>query len=227
MRQPREHGVRHCPDPELHRRPVGNASGDTVADRRARVVELERTGRGESCVHLDRIVDDVHADLGVAECVGHLRIDLREHQSAALTHGLDGGREDVDLDAERDLAVLRHRRVHDDDVRRAGRTEQPRHQGQPRRDVDQVGTLAHARADERGLERHAFSLREPRLGIECVKSIRRHRGVERRHQNVRGGEVAAHHHARVLGQTSHEAGKFGRADGAHVREAPSSTDPSG
>ena len=112
-------------DAELQGGAVSHEVGDALGDR-LRVVVAGADGRGrEVLLDLDGEVDEVFGQLAVAERVGHVGVQLGDDEPAAGAHMLDGRRQDVHLDPERDLPVVWRGGVQQRHVGGAQRAEQP------------------------------------------------------------------------------------------------------
>lgn len=159
----------------------GSMSGwKIVAARRAaaRIVDTLTDHDRFAVLAFDDEVD-TPADLGPALAPGSDRNRFRA-----------GRRKDVHLDAERDGAVARGRRVEEDDVRRQGAAEEPGHQRQAGGVVPEPRVLPHAGTDEGGLEDHTVAVRNPLLGVDQVQMKRRQGRVDRPEQRPGCAEVA-------------------------------------
>jgi hypothetical protein len=85
----------------------------------------------------------------------------------------------VHLGAEGYRAAGRRRRVHEHHVRGQRRGQQHGDQGQPAREVPELVAAAHARADERGLQRHPVTVGHAGLCVQHEQPVLRDRRVER------------------------------------------------
>ncbi len=184
-------GIRHRSDPGLDGGAVADGRGHLCPDVGSRLVGRHRGVDGELLLDLDPCVDVVDGDERVAECPGHQRVQLSEHQTAARPDRLEGGRQHVDLGAERDHPVARQRGVDDHHVRGQRGGEQPWRQRQPAGHVGEPRVPAEAGADEGRLGDHPVVDRQPSLGIEQVQPERRQGRGDALEQRQRRGEVPA------------------------------------
>jgi hypothetical protein len=76
-------------------------------------------------------------------------LTLRDDEPAPGQGRFDGRWQDVDLYAERDGAIDRHRCVHQDHVRRQRLAQQIRHQRQAAGEISQPLSAPHTGADKR------------------------------------------------------------------------------
>ena len=140
-------------------------------------------------------------DLALAEGVGHPRVDLSDDERPARTCHFERRRQDVDLDAEGDLAVSRSGGVDEDDIGLAGDREQSWHQREPHRYVVESGGMAHSGPDEWCLVTHTRSGRDGMAAAQHEHPVALEARIEDFECPLGSGPVAGHDNTRRrLGQ---------------------------
>ena len=191
----RQDGVRDAPDAGLQGRAVPDATGDVLRDPAGRVVHDRRHRRAGRVARLDDEVQPLQRQHPVAVHVGHGRVDLGDHQTAAPAHGLHGRREHVDLGAQRHGALVRQGRVQEHDVRRQPARIEQRDHRQPGGEVGQPGAAPGARSDEGRLQGDSLAVRHPGLRVQQVQDVGLQGGVDLPQQRPGRRRVAADDHA--------------------------------
>jgi len=134
------------------------------------------------------------------------RLSCRDDAAGAGAAGVDGGRQDIALDAEAELAVTGGGGVDDDSVRGERAVEEARHEGEATGDVGQSRVFAHAGTDEGGLGRHALALGGRALArVEGVDDVALLGLVDQFDGDVRDRGIAADDESAVVRKAGEDA----------------------